>query len=364
MATKHAELMEDIVTYEVGAREPERKTGHDRKFDTLLNSFEGQDNVKLAIYRQRGGLNDGLTFLDTFPVDKYDYEGLHVYIRDSYGEGDYRVQIRENGKLRANELITIEVPKTKENYPTVQSNDSMGIINSVLERMDVMNQRMMEMQQNTGGNDRMAMLQEMLVMKQLFSDGGNKSSMHELLETIQGLQGLGINIGGSGEQEKNDGFMAFLGQMAEPLGQIIQGTAMSTQSKDRATMRHPLTQPQPQTTQPKEPTMVNPKLMFIKASIGTLINAAAKKSDPTLYADVVMDQIPDAFFPQFIGMLEKDEWFAEMTSIHPGVKDHAEWFTSLRNEILLALSETDDGEPNNESDNVHSESDPERGGGD
>lgn len=379
MARKEAEFMEaNEIVYETAAlSSPEPKTGHDRKFDELLDSFGSQPNVKLSIYRQRAGLNDGLNLLETMPVDKYDYEGLHAYIKEAYGEGDYRIQIRKGGKLQANELITIELPR---NQNVVKSDGGNGVVMAMLSELKDMRHELMTLKQGPQidpMSQMMQMVQMMALMKD-FMTPQQQTPMREVVETMTLLKEL--NGGTSNDADEKDSFMGFLGTVAEPLSQIIQSTATNAAQKNTYSQQEfvqgrksvPDTQ-KSSTTQAynnevKKNQMINPQMMMLKAAIGPLINAAKKEGDVALYCDVVLDQIPESMLAPFFSMLQKENWFEELASLHKGVQPYKEWFIALRAEILLALEDDPDSDnadsENADANDLHDDQDPQRGSGD
>lgn len=74
--------------------------------------------------------------------------------------------------------------------------------------------------------------------------------------------------------------------------------------------------------------------------LGFLVGKARIGSDPSLYAELVLDNIPD---DQLTPMLARgDALIDDLIAIHPPVAEHRDWFTALLKEIndLLAPEET------------------------
>lgn len=108
------------------------------------------------------------------------------------------------------------------------------------------------------------------------------------------------------------------------------------------------------TAQPTEDEMI--KLM-LKGYLPLLINAAAKNADPDIYADMVLDQIPDSLHPQVLTWLEKPNCLDIIVELEPGVKFQLEWWQSLRVALVETLRGANDATSHLQpSESVQSES--------
>ena len=72
-----------------------------------------------------------------------------------------------------------------------------------------------------------------------------------------------------------------------------------------------------------------------------LVSKAKIGSDPSLYAEVVLDNVPD---DQLMPMLNRgDALISDLVSLHPPVGEHREWFTKLLKEINDLLEPEPEG---------------------
>ncbi len=70
--------------------------------------------------------------------------------------------------------------------------------------------------------------------------------------------------------------------------------------------------------------------------LGFLVGKAQTEADPSLYAELVLDNVPDA---QLTPMLARgDQLIDDLVAVHPPVAQHREWFVSLIKEINELLA--------------------------
>jgi hypothetical protein len=85
--------------------------------------------------------------------------------------------------------------------------------------------------------------------------------------------------------------------------------------------------------------------MIIKQNLGKLIEKAESDSDPTLYGDFIIDNVPEKMVREYI---LKENIVEELGKLDPRVIQHREWFLELRNhiyEVLTAPEEESDTAP-------------------
>lgn len=293
-----------------------KKTTAQIHFDDLVSDLnDTSDDAELRIYRQTvlGG-KSSMPFLDSFPVDKFTYTQMVKYLKDQYGGGEYRIHVRANGKLVVNKLLTIETPKQIDTRMT-PTGEAANILGTVLDRMERQNALIMELLKN--GNQqpsRREMLDEMLIFKQLFSDGhqgGGGNALSQLKDTLSVLGELGIEIGGQ-KEEKEAGF----GDMLEKMAPLI--TAAVAAPKQPEKRRDP---------------MFAQKLM-IKTGISQLMKAASKNSAPEVYAEMILDQLPENVVQEFI---TNPGAFEKLIKIEPRAAQFRPWFELVGEHVKAQL---------------------------
>lgn len=306
-----------LVDYEIS---DQKLTSADKNINALISALNDSSGTAIVgLYRQNGSGKESLVFLESFAADKYQNDDLLMYIRNSYGSGDYRIQIREDGRLRANKLVSVETPKNVSRETSGESPAVMQAIQTMADQIQRQNAQIQQMLQSKPAENEESFLNKMLVYKQLFDNGPQKSQgMAEILQTVSGLKELGINIGGI-TTEKEEGF----GDMLEKFSPLLMSA-----------MNQPQQPQQPQHQQPHPQYKQNPtqdkKAMFqqmkIKMGISQLLKGASKNADAGFYADMIVDQVGDEVAAQFI---TSDNAIDQLIKINPKVGDYKDWFVDV-----------------------------------
>jgi hypothetical protein len=87
-----------------------------------------------------------------------------------------------------------------------------------------------------------------------------------------------------------------------------------------------------------KPIPTNPE-QYLTAYLPQLIGLAVKKKDPSFYADVVLDQVPESAHEYLIQTASRPDVVAYLTSLHSGVKEHEAWFLEFVKGIREAYEE-------------------------
>jgi hypothetical protein len=81
------------------------------------------------------------------------------------------------------------------------------------------------------------------------------------------------------------------------------------------------------------------QLQWLRHTLGQLINQAERKnSNPRLYGEVMLDNLPPFIKEQdLLDRLRTETWFAELQQIDGRVAQHQEWFQRFRDYVVKAL---------------------------
>lgn len=80
-------------------------------------------------------------------------------------------------------------------------------------------------------------------------------------------------------------------------------------------------------------------LPWLKNQLEFLIVQAARDRDPALYAELMVDNLPDAVKPEnLVQLVSQDNWWTVLQNFNPQVKPYQGWFTGFRQELLVMLS--------------------------
>lgn len=319
------------------------KTKHEQKLEDILAGLNSAtENAYIALYRQNGTGKESLTFLKKFPADKFEgMEDILEYLSNQHGGGDYRIHVRINGKLAANNLVSVEEPKKVDELPR----GSDPALNAVLAQMEKQNQMIAALYQqlserkNSDGDSEEKFLDKMIKYKALFGgDNRNAGGIGQIHEAIGFLKEIGVNIGGV-QEEKEEGFGDIL-KNALPL----LTSAMQNQ------------QPQQRPPQPANHNMQqqNAMKLQIKMAVDSAVRAAARGSDAATFAEMADTQLGE----NAIKLVSDPNIYQLLLAYNPEVEKHKLWFGDVIDHIkaLNGLpsrfsAEYDDNDPINESDN-------------
>lgn len=142
-------------------------------------------------------------------------------------------------------------------------------------------------------------------------------------------------------------------QAGRPSHAVVQPVpAAAVQSQPVGTVTH-ATQPSAVTAESKsEDNQMNMLTLFmptIKKNLALVIGWAAKDRDPAIYADVLVDELPDNIgnyipYPQMMGYLNHEQWFEEVCKIEPGLAPYREWCDECRQSIIAIFQSSEDPE--------------------
>jgi len=321
---KHADLIthEEIEDVEFEASHHSRqKTKQEQTLEDILSTLNDRsDDAYIAVYKQKGTGKESMSLVGKWPGDEFpSSEDLLLFLRDNYGGGSYRVHVRINGRLAANNLVSVEEPLKRVNT----SNNNEPIIQLLEKQQLMINELYNKMATQNAPQpapSRREMLEEMSLIASMFNGGGGSQGrgFSDIARDIQAIKEISPMLGLGGPVEEKDPFNDLI-EKAAPLFQ------------------HAMTQPQPQPKK-ENPAMMRQALINaqIKTGITTLVNAAAKGRDPGEYADLVLDNLGDDMARQYaIG----PEAFKKVVGFVPQAKQYENWFADLSEHIKAQLGE-------------------------
>lgn len=295
-------------------------TNADNKADALVSALREDSTAYVNVLRQLSGGNSPMQFVERIPADKFDHGQLLTYLGSTYGGGEYRLMVYARGKLRANKLESIASKLMPEKHHNSPTGEAASILATVLDRIEASNRQMLEvLTRQTQAPDRTAMIQEMLMFKQLFSDNKPSGGLGQIQESITLLKELGIQVGGKSDDDDGESFTALLGKVAPLIVQAAQ---------------QPAQQPRPQ--QPQQPARTPEMLLTfkIKAGLQPFLKAAAKNADHGVYAEMLLDQLPHEIIASHI---LPDDSLEKLIKIEPQVANFRPWFELLKEHVKAQL---------------------------
>lgn len=319
----------------------------DAQVAAVTSEFDADDNdvkLKIKYFRVLPQKGRRAWLFDILPSE------LPVMdrIRDHYGDGTYQASVFKNGSLYRKFQFDVERPK----FP-VQPVKETGTseISTVLAAIAEQNERqfqqlkelMLTRQAPVSGADPVsmmtAMLGAMVQMKNLVAPAQQSGGMGSMELFIKGIEvAKELN---SGDRETN---------LLDVLNNIIKSPIVEHAMASYGALPAPtavnaavqkLQPPAQPKTAPSAPTNTGAETvkvpdMVIKQYINMLVQRAERGSDPELYADFVLDNAPENVIREH---LANETIIEDLSKLDPRVAQHKEWFTSLRDSLLAALTE-------------------------
>ncbi|HJX19119.1 MAG TPA: hypothetical protein VJ437_13130 [Acidiferrobacterales bacterium] len=184
---------------------------------------------------------------------------------------------------------------------------------------------------------RRGILQDLALMKQLVGGGeGQQLGPDKILEVLRTGMQIAKDAAAGGEVD----VMTVLGKavdvLGEPFADLLRARAVlpAASSGQMDPRRLPVAGAAPAMVKPKQGGSMN-----MQQAVAFLVSKAAAGADPGLYADLVLDNVPEAMLrPVLAG-----DVVATLSQIDPRVANHAQWFRDLGAMLSEALRPDDAG---------------------
>jgi len=347
------------------AEEDAPDTTEDQMLSSLLADLGSDASSGVTVYQVQppgGKPYDKPAYMFKTTPDAFNLDEL----RDEYGGGKFRLYISKNGKLYKNISVNVAPPKNYgKNYEEPKKDNTETMSNMFMQFMEKQDQKNNEMMQmmfqmitalagNRNNNNEFGpkdMMQIMVQMKEFL--GGNpqqgQSTKEQMEMLFKGIE-LAKDMGGGDDSAVSlikETMRTFGGPLAKAVDQYNE-----TQKKQIDRINHQ-TQMAPAPVRQHIPTQqgninqtektgneeMNVLKMAIKPNIKMLLAQAKSQKDPQLYAEVLVDQIPDAFFDQFVSYVMDDNLVNNLVEIEQEVANYKSWFESLHTEIKGVLED-------------------------
>lgn len=371
----------DDATYGEFSQEP---TEDELEFQKFKDEFkQANEYAKVSVYRQPT-TSDGrpgqkaLTFLFEAGVEEFSFSQLAGRLRDEYGTGTYRIQLRDKeNKLKMNRGVHIEAPKTD-----VVANPTGDLIDRFSRAMAEQQQRTESMFRSmigpqSGGDAFDQMTKMMGAMGTMMGAMGinpqaaipPKTLIEQLTEfkLLKELMGEGSE-GGSGEAN----LYSLLGKTVEAFGGPIAAAIAAGSDSGELNPEGVAALPAPELTEVEKVNDSESHKLAMRKNIHILIQNAKTGIPPQQFALILINNTPPEKENDLWEFISSENCVDEIIKIEPAADAYREWFDTLRTEVIDLMTEEEiPGEiPIDESDlqaeaNGHSipESDAVAGGG-
>lgn len=279
-------------------------------------------------------------------------------IRDDWGAGKYRIYARNSaGHFVLNRVVRIAAP-LKSKQSDSQAVDLMSVITKLGE------------QQAQAANDMRTMILELMIKNQPAAQSFNPSDMMtSMVTTMAAVQKMlggnnktdpvdmllkGLDLAdkfGGGDRETGmfDVMKEVIRQAGGPLAKAAEASIANQETqpprrraapgKNKTAIQNPKQPPGNPAPTPAEVAMEK-----LSKNIGSLLVQAKRNSDVSLWAELVIDSIPDNQWDQFSDLIFTADVVDRMAQVNPEVDQYRPWFEQLVEKIRWELTDTDDGD--------------------
>lgn len=273
-------------------------------------------------------VNDGREeFCDRYPASEFDL----FSIRERFGAGTYWIYGRDGKRLyRKGRVIfaqTIEERRGRSALlPAAAATDPLASMREMYDRQAQRDREMMQMFLQAMTANRPAPTTEMQTVVDLASKlahlGGKRESsdpLEQLLKYHKLMKEIGGEGGGGDSSALIELGKMFVERLPAPAPAASNGqpAAAGDQSQMMAMMIR----------------------RALAARLPMLIAGAQRATDPGVYAQLVLDQVPEIYVEPLLEQLRKPDWFDALVQVDGRVVPLQAWFEALRNEILQATSQ-------------------------
>lgn len=316
----------------------------------VMAELGGSTSSFITIYRAERGQPQAYVYKcspDEFSLD---------VLRDKYNGGTFRLYISRNGVLWRN--ITVSVEPKHSADPTPPS-DMAALAASMREGFAKQAEAMAAALRSiaapppppppspfAGINivEAVTAISTLLQVLRPPAAPRSEDSVTLLIKGMELAKEMRENAGGDGE-------VSFLSLAKELIKSPLLAQAVTAAQAAPAVPAVSHAKPRP--PQPTAPTMQAPTpahaapqpatqdIMQLTPYLGMLCQKAAEGSDPSLYADLILDSLPFETIEQ-LASLQPDPYTA-LVAIHPPMAAHQEWFQQLITLVIQTAGGADEG---------------------
>lgn len=331
------------------------RTEYEKTVEDVLSAFNAgpeEDNWHVTVHLVTGTNRRGGTepYLFTCAVEELPIQ--ERLLRD-YGTGKYRARVFRNG--RGFKTFTVDILAPPNSVKPADSQPWMAAIEASHNRLlQIIEPLAMRVSPPAPAQDPVDMMAKMLGMmtslRTLIPEPAAGGGMEMFTKGMELAASMAEKMGGSNSGET--GILDIIKEVVRSpqVGEVIAGLANrgAVQGAPAPGFQQQPMQPARLAAPPIPVAPPNPggmtqeqSLHLVNQQIAYLISRAQHGSDPQLYAEFVLDNVPQGMIPQLLG---NPNILAELQMVNPAMAHHLPWFNRLLEAIKeMAQSETEEG---------------------
>lgn len=332
--------------------EPEKDTQIENAESDIENALKsvpgGVTSVKLYRVLPQGGRPKFLTELSP-------EEFSETNVKEMYGGGSYKIRAQKSTGKWGVSMFDIEgFPKKLKPSDIEEDPDEEEEETPTSQPQQVVQQSssfdafaMMKMLQAAEDRGEARMMKMLELMRPQQQPPDVTKQVFEIVEKIAPMM-AGGDGGGSP-------WMMALTQFKEPILKIVDSIQIALQRPSVVPSGpppqvHAHVQPNP-TQPPSEDDMLK---LLIRQYLPVFVNAARSNGNPDIYADMILEQIPETMYPRLQQWLA-GSWFQDIVAIEKNIEFQAGWWNLLKTSLLEGMKEHAASNIQSSSDSEHGE---------
>lgn len=301
------------------------------EYAELFAGLDGDSEEKVLLYRiATGSQKQGL-------LCRLDPGTSVEDIKPRFGGGDYVIKRLRSGMIMRSVRLFVEgepvieriAPPPAQAAPQAPALDVAALLQGLQESNRNMLQGIMaaiQPQQSKGD-----MLRDLMTMKELFAPQQQQQA-NPMDMFIKGMEmAKELRPPGGGETSGMDVVLEAVKGFAPAISDITQ--RMSAGQLHQAPQPQQVMLPPPQPEQP-----IQDETAMLKMYLAMLVQHAKNGKDPSLYADLIADNMTDA---QISELLENPDLIGKLGAMNAGVLENRAWFESLIAELKTIMGLTE-----------------------
>lgn len=300
----------------------------------VLSELGVSSNAVVKVERIREGKR--AEFVDEYPAAAFSLKGL----QQDHGGGEYLLHgldAKRQFVFRRQVPVAQPLQSAVPTAPAVNALDKLAdVMRQGFEQQQVLLREVLTARPGVPATDpntaRREILQDLALMKEIMG-GGQQQSLgpDKLLEVMKLGMDVAKDAAGGGE-----GWESIVGKAIENFGPSIAEAIASRQvATPTPAINHPAGMPPRLPAQPAAAPQQPKRGSGMKDYVGFLVERAKEGSDPMLYADLILDVVPEAMIRPLLG---DGDPVARLAVIDPRVQQHAQWFRELGAALMEVLN--------------------------
>lgn len=306
--------------------------GSEAELSQILADLGGATDASISVKKVT---MQGEAYIGKFMPSEFDLEK----IRDRYGGGTFWFYVHAGGKIKHKRRVIFAqtIDEQRGGDSGARSTSVQAGATDMATVLDKMAQQMQSQLQmvitaltanRTPATDPATIIDLASKLSNLGNrgSGGGEDSFEKFMRIAKFAREFGSGGGGESDASGLIGVAReFIGAMREAPSQQLPAPSLGPNGGEGTTTGDPQ------------------QMMFLiqralAARLPMLIRGAQAETDPGVYAQLVLDQMPELYVTPMVRELQKPEWFALLVKVDGRVVPHQPWFEALRNEILQATS--------------------------